>query len=159
MKRGSQVNSFLPNISEKKGLSGIVVTLILIVIVMSATLLIWFVVRDILGEGTENINVGAKCLDVNIEVAQLTCTGVSSDVCTVSLTRNAGGDNIGGVKVVFSNETATKTYVHDAPGNIAPLETKTVSAIATGIKNADKAEPVVYFLDASGNEQLCSALL
>ena len=158
-KRGSQIKSLLPNIGEKRALSGIIVALILIVIVMGATMIVWFVVRDLIEGGTESINLGAKCLDVNLKVTQLSCAGLNNATCDVSLTRNAGGDEMGGVKVIFTNSTGTQSYIHDVPGNIAPLETKTVSAVPTGIANANKAEPVVYFLDASGNEQICSALL
>lgn len=137
----------------KQGISTVIVTLIMIVIVLGAVTVIWVVVRDIIGEGAEQVSLGSKCLAVDIRATKLECT---DDVCGVTVERSPGGDAIGGIKLIFTNSTGDSNYVHDVSGDIALLETKTVSSITTGIGNANKVEVAVYFLDASGNEELCS---
>jgi len=39
---------------------------------------------------------------------------------------------------------------------MAPLETKKISGIDTGLTNPSKVSSIVYFIDNSGNEQLCA---
>jgi len=140
-------------IEHKRGLSTVVVSLIMIVIVLGAVTVIWVVVRDLVGEGAGQVNLGARCLEADIRATKLECT---ADVCAVTVERNPGGGTIGGVKLIFTNSTGASNYVYDVSGDIALLETKTVSNVTTGIGNANKVAVAVYFLDASGNEELCS---
>ena len=137
----------------KRGLSTVVVSLIMIIIVLGAVTVIWFIVRDIIGEGAEQVSLGSRCLETDVRATKLECTG---DVCSVTVKRNPGGDAIGGIKLIFTNSTGDSNYVYDFSGDIALLETKTVSSITTGIGNANKVEVAIYFLDSSGNEELCS---
>lgn len=144
-------------INNKRGLSAIIVTLIMILLVIVASGLIWVVIRNVVGSGTEQISTGTACLNVNVEATKVTnsTNGLSYDV---TLTRNAGGDTIGGVNLILTNATGTDSFVYDRSGNIPPLatETVTVDTTANAIFNANKVEVVVYFTDASGNDQACS---
>tara|TARA_Y100000310_G_scaffold77162_1_gene73727 strand:+ start:12048 stop:12491 length:444 start_codon:yes stop_codon:yes gene_type:complete len=142
--------------NNKRGISSIVVSLMMIVLVLVAVAVIWGVITNILESGTEQINLGTKCLDVDVKATNLICSGANNDVCSVTVTRNPGGDEIGGVKLVFTSSTGTGNYVHDVPSNIVPLEAKTESNISTGISNVTNVEVVVYFEDSAGNEDLCS---
>ncbi|MBI2044305.1 hypothetical protein HYT24_02995 [Candidatus Pacearchaeota archaeon] len=151
------MKSIRSSIEDKKGLSDIVITLLMVGLVLVAAGLIWFVVRGIIQGNTENINLGAKCLDVDIKSTALSCSGSGNATCDVTVRRNAGGEDIAGVKIIFTNASNTGNFVYDLPGNIAPLATKSASAVATGINNANKAEVVAYFNDSSGNEQLCQS--
>ena len=58
--------------------------------------------------------------------------------------------------MIFTNKTADSSYISTQPDNVEPLATKTVSDIATGIAEISKVEVVVYFTDASGNEEVCA---
>lgn len=142
--------------NNKRGISSIVVSLMMIVLVLVAVGVVWYSVKNILKGGTEQINLGTKCLKVEITATNLICSGANNDTCSVTVTRNPGGDDIAGIKLVFTNSTGTGNYVYDVPGNIAPLEAKTQSGISTNLSNANNANVVVYFKDATGNEQLCS---
>lgn len=143
--------------NNKRGISNIIVTLMMIVLVLVAVAIVWGVVNNILEGGAEQINLGTKCLDVNVRATNLACIGT---VCDVTVTRNAGGEDIGGIKLIFTNSTGTENYIHDVSGNMAPLEVKTETSINTiGVSDADNVEVVVYFKDALGNEQLCSTTL
>jgi hypothetical protein len=140
----------------KRGISDIIVSMIMIVIVLGAITIVWFLIRGFVGTGSEQINTGTQCLEVDIAPISLACAGSSNATCDVTVSRGAGGKEIGGIKLVFANSTGTKNYVHDSSGNINVLETKTVSGVNTTIANANKVDVVVYFKDDSGKEQLCT---
>ncbi len=142
---------------NKRGISEIIITLIMVIIVLGIITILWVVLRGFIGEGTEQITVGKECLDVNIKVTKFSCSGTSNDVCSVTFTRSPGGNDIGGIKLVFTNSSATETFVHDYSGNLTALETKTINSISTGITKTNKVDLTVYFIDSEGNEKLCSS--
>ena len=140
---------------DKKGVAGVILTIIMIVLVLAAVVIIWGIINNFLQTQSGEIDVGTRCLEVDLESTKLVCSGALNDVCDVTVSRNARGESIAGIKLVFTNASGETNYVHDVGGNIAPLETTTISSISTGIANANNVEVVAYFTDASGNEQLC----
>lgn len=140
---------------NSKGMSAVVATLIIILLVIVAVGLVWVVVRNVVSEGVSQIDMGSKCNLVSIQPTQL--TAVSASEYKVTLERSAGGDDIAGVKLIFSNATGETNYVHTQPGNIAPLATTTITA--TGVTtptNVNKVEVAVYFETEEGEEYVCS---
>ena len=73
----------------------------------------------------------------------------------MTLTRTSGGAVIGGLKLIFSDASRETTHVEDILGDMAPLETKTVRGIDTGLIDTNKVEVTIYLIDESENEQLC----
>ena len=141
---------------DKRGLSDIIVMLIMIILVLIAVGILWVAIRGTIQSGSEQIQLSTKCLDVDISATKLLCSGAGNDICNATVSRNAGGDEIAGIKLIFSNADAEENDIIDVPGNIAPLEVKTVSDVNTGINNTNTVEVVAYFKDSSGEEQLCS---
>jgi len=142
-------------INDKKGMSAIIVTLIMILLVIVAAGIIWVVIQNVVGESTDQINLGTDCLNVNVEATKV--VNVTDNLnYSFTLTRSAGGKAIGGVKLILTNATGTSSDVLDVPGNIEPLATLTTGKLGSTIANANKVEVVSYFKDTSGNEQLCS---
>jgi flagellin-like protein len=141
-------------IRDKRGLSAIIVTLIMILLVIVASGIIWVVIRNVVGEGTEQINVGTACLNVNVEATRVVNTSVpgATEDYDVTLTKSAGRDDIGGVSLIFYNSTGTSSDVVEIPVNIELLATTTVNALGVQIINANKVEVAVYFEDASGKK-------
>ena len=146
-------NNFLRDV---KGLSNVIVTLIMIVLVLVAVGLIWTAVQSNIESGTEQIEVSSKCLKVDIKATKLECSGVNNGVCSVTVTRNVGGDDLAGIKLILTNTGGETNYIHDIPGNIVPLETKTEVDITTGLTDVSIVAVAPYFVDPSGIEQLCS---
>lgn len=153
-------------IFDKKGLSTVVTTLIIILLVLVAIGIIWVVIRGVVEETSTATDVSVECLKIDVRAVPggVVCTNVANaDSCTVALSRKAGGVDIGGVKLVFHNDS-TSSNVFDSKdyglgsGNITVLTSKTTSAIATGLANgtSNKVEVTVYLLDASGAEQICT---
>lgn len=145
--------------NNKKGLSTIVATLLIILLTLVAVGIIWVVVKNVITGGAGQVTIDAKCLSANVAATKVTNNTVGSpDLFSVTLTRAGGEDQIGGVKLAFTNSDESTSYVYDVPGNIAALSTITVPVnISTAtLANPSKVSVVVYFLDDSGNAQLCS---
>jgi len=138
-------------IIDKKGLSAVVTTLILILLVLVAVGIIWVVIRAVVETGTGTIDYTAKCLRVDLRATVVNNTaGTNYDV---TLKRESGGDDINGVKIVFSNDTDSSSVI-DSLGNIETLATVTRN-VNGEISNANKVEVTPYFLDDAGEEHLC----
>lgn len=142
-------------IKDKKGLSTIVTTLIIILLVLVAIGIVWVVVRGVVEEGTGQIDIKVKCIDVNVKATAVTCTAANS--CDVTLTRGAGGGAIGGAILVFYDGTTATATPYDAVGNIAALSSTTLTGIDSGLTTIpNKVEVTTYFIDDAGQSQLCS---
>ena len=141
---------------NKRGLSTVVTTLIIILLVLVAIGIIWVVIRGVIESGTQSADFAVKCLAVDIRATAISCSGINT--CNVTLNRKAGGEAIDGVKLVFYNTTtSTNTGVIPVVGNIAPLTTSTTSAqTTTGADYPNKVEVTAYFKDSAGTEQLCT---
>ncbi len=139
-------------IKNTKGLSMIVSVLLIIVLVLVATGIVWVVVRGVLQTGAGQFELSSKCLEINIETKKLINTSQTGDY-DVTLHRSAGGDEIGGVKLAFFNDTSNSD-VTDFGAALSVLGTETKS-LSTGIVNVNKIEFTVYLLDDSGEEQIC----
>jgi len=144
---------------SKKGLSTIVVTLIIILLSLVAVGVVWVVVRNLITSGSQGVEINAKCLNINLEVSKVNCSSAGvSRICDVKLMRSGTGtDAIAGVKLIFKNSTAgTSSGLLSIAGDIQPLVGKTQTGINTTLTGTNEVDVTPFFQDASGNEQLCS---
>jgi hypothetical protein len=148
---------------NRRGLSTIVVTLIIILLSLVSIGVVWVVVNNLIKSGTSGVEIGTKCLGVDVVATAVTCTPNGVDeFCSTTLSRTGTGTGeIGGVKLVFSNATsgATSASVIDVAGNIEQLITKNTGSINSTLlvsQGVNKVEVTVYFNDEEGNAQLCS---
>jgi hypothetical protein len=143
---------------QKRGLSTVVASLLVILLVIVAVGVVWTVARNVLTGGAEQFDVGAKCLQVNLELQKAleknnSELGTSNYSVTMKRIPPGEGD-IGGLKLVFFNST-TNSEVYDFGIALQPLQTATQTIPDVQILNANKIEVTVYFLDESGNEIYC----
>jgi hypothetical protein len=147
-------------ISDKRGLSTIVITLIIILISLVAVGIVWVVVRGVIQGGTAQIDITAKCLGVDISATKVNCSTVGvTKICDVEFTRTGtGSDAIGGVKLVFRNTTAqtSPSGLITVSGNIDPLLSKTQTGIDTTLASVNNVQVTPFFTDGSGNDAICS---
>lgn len=144
-------------IENKKGLSTVVTTLIIILLVLVAIGIVWVVVRGVVEQSTTSIDYKTKCLILDVRAIAVINNPVGSTTYDVTLKRTSGGEDIGGVKMVFFSDTESSSVI-DSAGNIAILATVTRPGIDAGTDVADaanKVEVTPYFIDESGEEQLC----
>ena len=52
---------------KKRGMSTVITTLILIVLVLTAVAIIWAVISNMISEGTEDVGLGAFTISLDIE--------------------------------------------------------------------------------------------
>jgi len=142
-------------VKNKRGMSMIVSTLIIILLVLVAIGIIWVVVKNLIDSGVEQIDYNTKCLDVDVKATSLINTSATN--YKIILSRTGSGEEIAGVKLVFFNASDDASSVIDVEGNIEPLATVTKS-VEGEIENVNKVELTAYFEDASGNEKYCSPI-
>ncbi len=145
----------LPN--SRKGLSAIITTLLVVMLVLVAVGIVWAVVSGVLIGGAEDIEIAAKCLHIDVRASAVNCGTEIPIMCNATFERTGTEyDEIAGVKLVFrdSVNVESSTLISET-GNIEHLVGKTTIPIASGVIAADSLEVTAYFEDASGNEKLC----
>lgn len=140
---------------DNRGLSDVVTTLIIVLLVLVAIGIIWVVVRNVIQQGSEQIDISGKCLAVDLTALAMTPVASEDGNYSVTIKRNAGGDAISGVKVTLFNATNANSGPIEFGSAIDELET-TTQKVEAKILVANKLEYTAYFVDASGNQQLCS---
>lgn len=132
--------------------------LILIVFVGIAWIGIRNVVQneDNLYGGEEQLDLNSMCL--NTEAVATKVESLADNNFVVTLRKNSD-TTIGGVKLVFTNEEGSSSYVQDVPGDIGFSIDNTIPVFVPSevVSNPNKVDVAVYFLDASGNAQLCQS--
>jgi hypothetical protein len=145
--------------NNKKGLSTIVATLLIILLTLVAVGIIWVVVKKVIDTGASTLDYDAMCLETEVRATQATnLTG--AEAFDVTLQRTGGDAELGGVKLVFTNADEQTSYPVDVPGSTYPLAalatiTVPVTVPIDTLLNPNKVSVVVYFIDESGKEKLC----
>ena len=146
-------------IKNKGGLSAIVTTLLVILLVLVAVGIVWAVVSNLLKGGAGSAELAVKCLNIDVEATAVNCDTAIPALCNMTFERTGtNNDEIAGVWLVFRNSTAgtTSGSVVDVTGNIERLVGKTVLLIDSNITTgSDSVDVTVFFEDASGNEDPC----
>jgi hypothetical protein len=152
---------------NNKGLSTIVATLIIILLVLVATGIIWVVIRGVINDAKSGVASEAMCLESQVVATKVTRTAFGVDpnglnVYSVTLSREGGNDELGGVNLVFTDNLGENNFVQEIPGNVPRLGMSTHSVSipvnATGLtENATKVTVVVYFTNEDGTAYLCQA--
>ena len=139
---------------NKKGLSMIVSTLIVILLVLVAVGIIWIVARNLLQTGSDQIALSSKCMSIGVRATAVICT---DDSCTVTLTRSGSGseEDLPGVLLSFTN--GSQNYLSYYRETLTALQTKTTPTIVTGITDITEVEVTPYFTDESNNSLLCNS--
>ncbi len=135
-----------------KGLSGIVTTLIIILLVLVSVGIIWGVVNNLLNKSTGTIETSTKCLDVDVHATKVV-QGSALDSYNVTLYRTPTGDGVVGAKIVFVSAIENSGAL-DFGATLGPLDRITKEVI-DAIENATKVEVTTYFEDDSGNQKYC----
>jgi hypothetical protein len=152
------------NMKNKKGLSTIVTTLIIILLVLVAIGIIWSVVKGLLDDSKDDISNSQKCLDIEIEVSKLNTTNATAATGLTLKRTSTGMEDPVGAKVVF----------YSADGNTQPLyfggstDPKLLERFETATEGFDlisegsiandeitQIELIPFFYDESGAEVLC----
>ncbi len=113
---------------NKRGLSAVVTTLILILLAMVLIGIIWVVIVNIVNQGTENIGIDRFTIDLDIQDAYANPED-GGNIGVVVKRSSASGD-IAGVRFIFFDGVASITV--DREISLNPLETRTFNFDASG---------------------------
>lgn len=128
---------------KKRGLSQVITTLLLILLVLAAVMIVWAVVRNMIEEGTQDITLTAFTID--LEIKQVT---INPNDIEVTVKRNPGEGEISGINFVISNG-ATSESIKVENVVLNELDTKTYSLTYDGFVKSVAIQPM---LDVGGGE-------
>lgn len=143
---------------DKRAMSEIVTTIIMVVLALVAVAIIWSIVNNLISERGAQAVVTQKCLDVKLSIAGI--PGCNTDGCNITITRSAGGDDFDGLHIILKSPTDSSKVI-TVPGNVGQLEQTTFFANMTDVtddfdaSSTNKVEVTVYFRDESGVAQNC----
>ncbi len=113
-------------IYNKKAMSAIVTTVILVALALVAIGIVWAVLGGMITDQTDDISDSVGCLDATVSVANYNC---GEDNCNVTVSRSSGGKGeIDGVRIQFSDDS--NSSAQEETGNIEPGASKTYEEIA-----------------------------
>ena len=150
-------------IENKRGMSDIVVTLVIILLSLIAIGVVWVVVNNLIKSGTENVNWNAKCMKVTVDVTAVSCNasvqyGIA-DRCSVTVRKTGTTDALSGVRVVFFNTTANGATTLDVVGDLGtsiPMVLNGTGLLNSKIIAPNKVQITPYFIDDSQNPHDCT---
>ena len=157
--------------NDRRGLSEIVATLIIILLVIIAIGIIWTVVRNLLQSGADQIEISTKCNNIDISAVSVSPT-VRLGNYTVRFSRGSDAESpVDGIKITFYNNETNSPSVVDFGSTLSALQDKTQEVNSTladqigtsGVTftstetmyNATKITYTPYFLSSTGETQLC----
>jgi len=122
---------------DKRGLSGVVTTLIIILLSLVAVVTIWVVIRNIVESGSEQIQLGQYTVDLDLQKAVSIPAGTQ-----VTLTRKPGQGAMNGLKFIVSD--GVNSYIYDQKDiTLNELETKTFTINHTGPIKSVSVAPLI----------------
>lgn len=143
---------------NKKGLSDVVTTLIIILLAIVAIAIVWFVVQNLLEKQSTNINYNTKCLGIDIQATKMELVNVvvgippaptTADV-QLTLERMPGStqEEVDGVLITIADNTGNKA---ETPTDNVFAKRK-ITLDVTGVTLSGglttlTAEVAPYFLD------------
>lgn len=141
---------------NKRGLSAVVATLIIILLVLVAVGILWAVINNVIEGGSETIEYNQLCAEVDfreIEVSEST-----GGVYDVRFQRGTTGEEIDGLTIVLRNEAGNSSGTLDFTENIdGGLNEETMTFDTGGsVTNANEMIYSAYFIDDSGNKHSCT---
>lgn len=156
-KRGKET-LYLNNYSvlrNKKALSDIVATLIIILLVIVAAGIIWVVVRNVIQSGAGQIEFSEKCMGIGFTGISLNDESGGTYRITITRTGSGTNDPAAGLKIILFNDTHN-SGVLDFDEEFGKLTTRTkILPTPNNLINVNKMEYTAYFRDDAGREQVC----
>ena len=139
---------------NKKGLSAIVGTLLVVLLTIAAVGIVWAVLRGTIQSNTDQIDFSKFTLSMDIVAAQYDSdTGASS----VTVQRNAGDGNLYGLSFIFSNATENNVVERIVTLDQLDKQTFTFSSDEIGLTGPTEISIAPLSLSSS-NEQITGSI-
>jgi flagellin-like protein len=139
---------------NKKGLSNIVATVLIVLLVLAAVVLVWNVIRPAI-EGTgESIDIKSACLLIDLKPTKCTLAGGASPATITYQILQGNPTKVVGIIETDDGNVATNIDA-TPPANV--LETASFPVPFTGTGNPT-ATTAAIITDSEGNDQTCDAV-
>ncbi|HIG94520.1 MAG: hypothetical protein QT05_C0049G0030 [archaeon GW2011_AR13] len=134
----------------KKGLSTVIITILLIGFALVAIGIVWTIIFNIVNEESERIGANQLSLDLNFGKIDVEFP----NSLNVSVKRDVGEGKIDGIKIVADDGKTSEIFSFNE--SIDELETKvfTLNFVDLSILNAEKLTLSPYFLTITGKEEI-----
>jgi len=152
------------SLKNKKGLSTVITTLLIVLLVLVAIGIIWVVVSNLVEKGTEQTQLTTNCLEADLQITYVAVgtTTLYGSYLNATIQRSSGESNleIPGFKLLFYYEGG-ENFVMDIEGNLGPLETNKVTVTESNAPTemnpiiVKKIEVAPFFLDSKGLQYIC----
>ena len=108
---------------NKKAMSTVVTTVILVALVLIVLGVIWAIISGLIGEQTSGIDLRSRCLEISVAPIAANCDTVN---CNITVRRAAGGGAFDALTFVFYRADGTTGTPVEVAGNVAPLATRVI---------------------------------
>jgi flagellin-like protein len=138
---------------QKRGVSEIVATVLIIVIVVAAVGILWTVVSPMIKNNLNQISCSDIKLTIDLD-KELTCSDISKNRTTIMIKRGADNFNITGLKVsLISNGTSFNTQIK------APEPSQILTATISDTKfNSDEVK-IIPIINYNGKQKTCDIVI
>lgn len=134
---------------DKKGVSAVLVTIILVALALVLITVFWSSITELFGAQVEDIDYTQKCLGANLAIKSVDCSGT----CTIEIERSIGNkEEISGVGLTIYDAGVPGTEI-ETEGNFDLSKTFTPVGAAT----VDEVRARAYFTDEGGEKHVCEA--
>ena len=145
---------------NKKGMSEIVVTIVIILLAIVVFAVVSVVVKGTVSKGAENIELSANCLDVEmhaVKIAKATRDdgSIIDKSYDVAVSRSSSGKNLDGVRLIVENVANEKSVSSENFIElIKPLDKKTYEVSGIDFTPA-QVTAIPFFMKKSGEVYYC----
>ena len=146
MKRGKL------KVINKKGLSNIIATVLIILLALAAVVIVWQFIRPTIERGGSSVSLESKCLEVEAKPTGCTAAGL----VTIQLVRGNAAD-INHLIGIIESDTGARSVASTVATAVpvpATLGTTTVSVIIPSGGNL-KAKAAVVVKNTAGETRVC----
>ncbi len=147
-------------INDKKGMSAVIIMVIMIGLALVVIAIAWVVIQGIVSEGTNTSAIKAKCLNTALEFTKVTLTG-TEDVpkYDVFVMRKGSNSDDAGVKITFTSTAGAISSPENSEITLKPLlETTQFFGIIPGTitlaSKVDSVQATPYFIVEDTDEKI-----
>ena len=113
--------------NSKKGLAGIIASVLTIVLVLAAIIIIWNFLKPAVFQSSQEIEAKEAALSTNINIKEVNIDD-SLQLLTIRVRRSAGGGEVNSIMLSLEDENGNKE-TKEIPFKISELETQKTEVI------------------------------
>jgi hypothetical protein len=147
--------------NDKRGITEIVTTILIILVVLAAIVIVWVAVRGLLSSGSNQISLGGVSIDLVIKSATINS---STGIATIKVSRNPGvvNETITAVKFIVADSRNSDVFTVQMPNGFPELTTRTFEINLTtskilNLSDIQSIQVAPVYLTGSGAVQIGQA--